>query len=416
MPSLLAAVPLPDRRVGLILIVLALCLLSFVISWCLTLLMKHLSPRIGFVDKPGGRKIHANPKPLGGGVAIFWAFMLPMLVGLAVIHFGHPPAFLEGRIPHLDQYWSGMQERTPMALGMLLAGAVMHLMGLIDDRKALGPYSKLVVQLGTITVLVLCLPELRILAILGKAPSAILTILWITAIANAFNFLDNMDGLSAGVAAVCTAAFLATTLSIGQWFVAAALALLLGALVGFLCFNFAPASIFMGDSGSLVIGLLLGILTVRTTYLQADQNWAHGGYAVFAPVIVLAVPLYDLIVVSTIRMLRGHSPFKGDTNHFSHRLVARGMSRRTAVLCLWLVTATTAVAAIVLPHVPNTFYAILIFLQTLLILGTVMLLEQHPLPMPKEMNETLPAAQAPAEHHPAPMEQTRVPSPTTASR
>jgi len=289
-------------------------------------------------------------------------------------------------------------------------------MGLIDDRKALGPYSKLVVQLGTITVLVLCLPELRILAILGKAPSAILTILWITAIANAFNFLDNMDGLSAGVAAVCTAAFLATTLSIGQWFVAAALALLLGALVGFLCFNFAPASIFMGDSGSLVIGLLLGILTVRTTYLQADQNWAHGGYAVFAPVIVLAVPLYDLIVVSTIRMLRGHSPFKGDTNHFSHRLVARGMSRRTAVLCLWLVTATTAVAAIVLPHVPNTFYAILIFLQTLLILGTVMLLEQHPLPMPKEMNETLPAAQAPAEHHPAPMEQTRVPSPTTASR
>jgi len=99
---------------------------------------------------------------------------------------------------------------------------------------------------------------------------------------------------------------------------------------------------------------------------------------------VLAVPLYDLIVVSIIRMLRGHSPFKGDTNHFSHRLVARGMSRRTAVLCIWLITAATAVAAIILPHVPNTFSAILIFFQTLLILATVMLLEQHPLPVDRE--------------------------------
>jgi UDP-GlcNAc:undecaprenyl-phosphate GlcNAc-1-phosphate transferase len=359
--------------------------------------MKHLSPRIGFVDKPGGRKIHANPKPLGGGVAIFWSFTLPMLVGLAVIVWGHPPARFEGRIPHLDQYWSGMRERAPMGIGLLLAALVMHVMGLIDDRKALGPYSKLIVQLGTVTALVLLLPELRVLTALGGTLSAICTVVWITAIANAFNFLDNMDGLSAGVAAVCTAAFLVTTLSIGQWFVAAALALLLGALVGFLCFNFAPATIFMGDSGSLVVGLLLGVLTVRTTYLPAGEQWAAGWYKVFAPAIVLAVPLYDLIVVSIIRMARGDSPFKGDTNHFSHRLVARGMSRRTAVLCIWLITAATAVAAIILPHVPNAFCAILIFIQTLLILSTVMLLEQHPLPIAREIETPAepPAAIAP---------------------
>jgi UDP-GlcNAc:undecaprenyl-phosphate/decaprenyl-phosphate GlcNAc-1-phosphate transferase len=101
---------------------------------------------------------------------------------------------------------------------------------------------------------------------------------------------------------------------------------------------------------------------------------------VFAPVIVLAVPLYDLIVVSMIRLSRGKSPFVGDTNHFSHRLVARGMSRRTAVLCLYLITAATSVAAIILPHVQNTFAAVLIFAQTLLVLGVVALLEQHPLP------------------------------------
>ena len=375
----------------MILPILSLAILSFAISWCGTLMMKHLAPRIGFVDRPGGRKIHGHPKPLGGGVAIFWAFFLPMLAGLALVNWGHPPIALQGRIAHLNDYWSGMRQRTPLALGMLMAATIMHVMGLMDDRKALGPYSKLLVQLATITGLVVALPELRILSWIGSAASIVLTILWIAAITNAFNFLDNMDGLSSGVAAVCTAAFLVATLGIHppQLFVAAALSLLLGALLGFLCFNFNPASIFMGDSGSLVIGLLLGILTVRTTYLQPGQSLGGGWYEVFAPVIVLAVPLYDLVVVSTIRMLRGHSPFKGDTNHFSHRLVARGMSKRTAVLCLYLVSAATAVAAIILPHVPNTFTAVLVFVQTVLILGVVMLLEQHPLPMPRDPADSI---------------------------
>jgi UDP-GlcNAc:undecaprenyl-phosphate GlcNAc-1-phosphate transferase len=184
-----------------------------------------------------------------------------------------------------------------------------------------------------------------------------------------------MDGLSAGVAGVCTTAFLITAITIEQWFVAATLALLLGAVLGFLCWNFPPARIFMGDSGSLVIGF-----PIRTTYLPRGENFGAGWYAVFAPVIVLALPLYDLVVVSIIRLSRGSSPFVGDTNHFSHRLVARGMSRRTAVLCLYLVTAATAIAAILLPHVQSTFGAILIFAQTLLVLGVVALLEQHPLP------------------------------------
>jgi UDP-GlcNAc:undecaprenyl-phosphate GlcNAc-1-phosphate transferase len=184
-----------------------------------------------------------------------------------------------------------------------------------------------------------------------------------------------MDGLSAGVASVCTAAFLVATLSIGQWFVAAGLALLLGATLGFLWHNFPPAKIFMGDGGSLLIGLVLGVLTVRTTYLTPGTRWESHWYSIFAPVIVLALPLYDLVVVSIIRLARGKSPFVGDTNHFSHRLVNRGMSRRTAVLCLYLVSAATSIAAILLPHVSGGF-AVLIFVQTLLILGVVALLEQ----------------------------------------
>src|SRR6185436_20108274 len=121
----------------------------------------------------------------------------------------------------------------------------------------------------------------------------------------------------------------------------------------------------------------------RTQYLPQQQDFAAGWYAVFAPVIVLALPLYDLIVVSIIRISRGKSPFVGDTNHFSHRLVARGMSRRTAVLTLYLVTAATSIAAVLLPHVKTPLAAILIFSQTILILGIVALLEQHPLPESK---------------------------------
>jgi UDP-GlcNAc:undecaprenyl-phosphate GlcNAc-1-phosphate transferase len=370
----------------MILPVLSLAGISFAIAWIATFLMKRIAPRIGFVDRPGGRKIHLNPKPLGGGVAIFLGFTLPVVAGLMVValHHAAPPPAHDADAQRLAAYWSGARERAPMVLGVVIATLLMHLLGLWDDRKALGPYVKLSIQL-TIIAAVVTLCDIRALTFMdslgaGRLPSIVLSVLWIAAIANAFNFLDNMDGLSAGVAAVCTMAFLVASITIQQWFVAAGLSLLLGSLLGFLCFNFSPASIFMGDSGSLIIGLLLGILTVRSTYLPAGENFGAGWYAVFAPLIVLAVPLYDLIVVSTIRLMRGKSPFVGDTNHFSHRLVARGMSRRTAVLCLYLVTAATAIAAIILPHLQSPLLAKLIFLQTWLILGVVALLEQHPLP------------------------------------
>jgi UDP-GlcNAc:undecaprenyl-phosphate GlcNAc-1-phosphate transferase len=357
--------------------ILGLALGSFVISWMVTFAMIRIAPRIGFVDRPGHRKIHSNPKPLGGGVAIFLGVVVPLLaivIGARVV----------GGAGEYAPYLGGVRLKTPLALGIILAMAGMHLLGLWDDKRALGPYVKLIAQLSITTLLVASFKELRILTALGTGLSIVLTVLWIAAITNAFNFLDNMDGLSAGIACVAAVAFLVTALSIGQLFVAGMLAILIGALLGFLWFNFSPAKIFMGDSGSLLIGLLLGVLTTLTTYLPKERSWGAGWYAVFAPVIVLAVPLYDLIVVSIIRLSRGKSPFVGDTNHFSHRLVARGMSRRTAVLCLYLITAATSVAAIILPHVENRFAAVLIFCQTLLILGVVALLEQHPLPVPRE--------------------------------
>jgi UDP-GlcNAc:undecaprenyl-phosphate/decaprenyl-phosphate GlcNAc-1-phosphate transferase len=357
--------------------ILGLLGVSFIISWVATWLMIRVSPRIGFVDRPGGRKIHANPKPLGGGAAIFWAVALPMLAALAFVHWTAPPPDTAS-VPW-RALWSGAREQTPLALAILAAAAALHILGLVDDVRPLGAYPKLLVQLA-VTSAVVWGVHLQVLSYLGVWPSYILTVLWITAVTNSFNFLDNMDGLSAGIAAVCTTAFLIATLSIQQWFVAATLTMLLGAALGFLCFNFPPAKIFMGDGGSLVLGFLLAVMTVRTTYLPPGVQLANRWWSVFAPVMVLALPLYDLIVVSFLRVIRGKSPFVGDTNHFSHRLVARGMSRRTAVLCLYLITAATAVGAIILPQVRTTYSAMLLFGQTLLILGVVALLEQHPLP------------------------------------
>ena len=364
----------------MILAILAAAGISFCISWLATAVMIRLAPRIGFIDKPGGRKVHINPRPLGGGVAIWIAFVLPMLaciVGLRLfrIPVGRPST----------PYLTGALQQTPIGLTLIGTLTAIHILGLIDDRKALGPYMKLLVQLAITAAMVIPFREMRVLTALdGQLGmhgflSCTLSVLWIAAITNAFNFLDNMDGLSAGVAAVSATAFLVATISIHQWFVAGSLALLLGSLIGFLWWNFPPAKIFMGDSGSLVIGMLLGVLTVRTTYLTPGTRWGAGWYGVFMPVVVMAVPLYDLFVVSAIRMSRGKSPFVGDTNHFSHRLVSRGMSRRTAVLCLYLITAATAIGGVLLPHVSNRFAALMIAMQTLLILGVVALLEQHPI-------------------------------------
>jgi UDP-GlcNAc:undecaprenyl-phosphate GlcNAc-1-phosphate transferase len=414
-------------------LILLMIPVAFVISAAAIAAMKRIAPRLGFVDKPGLRKIHHIPKPLGGGVGIFLGIVLPVILGLLYVNLAEPPehnvalntAVTAGRAltdpsqvnapmpdaaSRLSVHWSGIRHQTPLAIKFILAMLAMHVLGVWDDRKALGPFLKLIIQLAITTLLVVW-GDLRALTVLdelglGSVPSVVVTVLWIGAITNAFNFLDNMDGLSAGVAAVCTTAFLITTLLIGQWFVAAMLALLLGALLGFLCFNFAPASIFMGDAGSLLIGLVLGVLTIRTTYLPIMPDGTvmplgAGWYAILAPLIVLALPLYDLVVVSAIRISRGRSPFVGDTNHFSHRLVARGMSKRTAVLCIYLITAATSVAAIILPHVQTTFAAMMIFAQTVLILGVVLLLEQHPLPVPKDVVEpgaTVAPSTPPTEH------------------
>jgi len=382
----------------LAILLLALCVAGFLASFFATRWMIGYAPRIGLLDQPGHRKIHHTPKPLVGGVGIIAGLILPLVALLVLYGFGEifvDPNFQSSKYGNYDgdrpPEWitrfgisvpllEGALKQVPLLLGFVAGAVGMFLLGLVDDRKALGPFVKLGVQLAISTTFVAFFPDVRLLTVLGTVPSIVITVLWIAGVTNAFNFLDNMDGLSSGVAAVCTLVFIVASLLAGQVFIPATLALFLGSLLGFLVWNFPPAKIFMGDKGSLLIGFVLGVLTARTTYVPPGVDFEQSWYGVFVPLIVLAVPLYDMTVVSVIRIANGKSPFVGDTNHFSHRLVRRGMSKRTAVLCIWLVTGATGLAALLLPLVQSWLAAWLIVSQTLLILGVVFLLERHPLP------------------------------------
>lgn len=350
---------------------LSLLAAAFLIACPMTAVMRSLANRLGQLDQPGHRKIHTRPIPATGGVAIFLGLVLPMIALLAAA-WAMPHEDWQRLYPPAAVYVPGVRQVTGGAAALLVALLALHVTGLIDDRRALGPYSKLAIQLLAAALLVVGF-NVRVLTLLGPVTSALVSILWITAITNAFNFLDNMDGLSGGVAAICSTLFMTAAIVNGQWFVAGSLALLVGALLGFLVFNFPPATIFMGDAGSLVVGFTVAVFSVRITWFDSarDVRW----WAVLTPLVVLAIPLYDFVSVTLLRMLQGKSPFVGDTQHFSHRLVRKGLSRRAAVMVIWACTLATGLGGIMLGRVEG-WQAALIVAQTLAIVLVLGLLER----------------------------------------
>ncbi len=359
---------------ALVFVALALCLPASVY-------LLRASRRWGLVDRPGLEPHKRDPRgvPNIGGIAIFWSIAAPMaacMIGVWVL----PYEWWEARLPAVAVHLNGLRATTSIGGGVLTGLAVLHLMGLYDDRRSLGPWTKLAVQAVVAAGLVL-LCDMRVLSFLGEryawgeAASMAASLVWIVVIINAFNFLDNMDGLAGGVAAVCAGLYLASTLIGGQWFVAALSALLLGALLGFLVFNFPPAKLFMGDGGSLVVGLMLAVISIRTTYfdshaLQTPGHW----YGVLMPLMVLAVPLYDFASVVLLRAARGQNPMRGDHNHFSHRLVRLGMSKAQAVMIVLMCTLATGLAGVMLGSL-DRWQAILAGGQTLAVLTLLALLE-----------------------------------------
>lgn len=345
---------------------------AFTISAILTAVVRKIAASAGFVAKPTADRYHQRVVPLGGGIAIFATLAIIMLAAIAAVKL----LIIPGRITWLAEsvtiHTAGFLDKTGQLIIVLLCSFALFLLGLADDKKPLSPFLKLAVQFA-VALIAAGLAEVRVeLFIENKIITTLLSALWIVLIINAFNFLDNMDGASAGIAViVSTVLFTAAALS-GQVFVGGMALIFIGTLLGFLIFNFPPARIFMGDAGSLVVGFFVAILSLRTTYYHQAQN-GHW-YPVLLPLIVMAVPLYDFISVTILRIKSGKSPFVGDTRHFSHRLKKRGLSDTQTVLTLYLATLATSLGATILYQV-NLAGAVLIFIQTVMVLSIIAVLE-----------------------------------------
>jgi len=350
------------------------------LAWILTPLAACLARRVGLVDQPGERKIHERAMPYGGGIAIYATMVILVgaayLLVLAVRDRGADdlaalPAPLADLAQTLRPHIRGLLSQATLGrLGaMLLGSTVIFVLGLVDDWHRLRARHKLCVQ-TLAAILVVAAGVRGTFFVENAAVGALVSVGWIVVVTNAFNLLDNMDGLSAGVAFVASALFLVVALQAEQIFVAAFLAVFAGTLLGFLRHNFAPARLFMGDAGSLLIGFVLSCLTISGTYYEGQGNLV----AICMPVLILGVPLFDTASVIYIRRRQGKSLFDGDTNHFSHRLVRLGMTVREAVLTIYLLGLILGGAATLLKQVDQTG-AIIILLLGLGVIMLIVLLE-----------------------------------------
>ena len=354
---------------------------AFVISFLATALMRKLAPRWGLIDQPAQRKVHVTPTPLGGGVGIWMGVIIPIaaaqLIAWIILKSGSTPAWIPRELaPHLE----GVLYRSQQLWMVLGGGTILAVMGLLDDKLNISWKPRLVIQL--LVAIGLVLGGVRgTLFVEQPWVGMVLTVAWIIVLVNSLNFLDNMDGLTSGIgliAAVLFAWIMLRYTGEPRWLVAGVLLVLAGAIAGFLCHNWPPAKIFMGDSGSYFIGLLLSTMTVLGTFYSGNSSaGASEGarHVILAPLCILAIPLYDFCTVMIIRLKEGRSPFHADKSHFSHRLVELGLSKRDTVLTIHLATLTTGVGGLILYEVSSWNAALLIILMILCVLSIVTILE-----------------------------------------
>lgn len=355
---------------------------AFCVSCLATWMMRGIAPRLGLVDQPAARKMHATPTPLGGGVAIWLGVVLPVVVGIAAARWwqsgGIRPAWLPAeQTASLDAVLASVDLQAGLRplLAILSGGTLLSVMGLLDDIADLPWPPRLLVQglvAGGLTLGGVQATVFVGVPVVGHA----ITVAWLLVLVNAMNFLDNMDGLSAGIGLIAAALFAIVMLAPPgepRWLVGGVLLVLAGALAGFLCHNWPPARIFMGDTGSYFIGLLLGALTIQGTFYT--QEMQIGRHVMLAPLCVLAVPLYDFATVVCIRLREGRSPFQPDKSHFSHRLVQFGLQPRYAVLTIHLATLTTGLGALLLYRLRDWTGAILVVALIACVLAIVAILE-----------------------------------------
>lgn len=282
--------------------------------------------RTNLVDDPGHRKIHDRPVALAGGFAVLTGILVPLMLGAVMLNIDFIQISAAGPISH------GLDRRAVELVVLALGAVAITILGWLDDRHELKPLPKFLGQLA-VAIAVAAACKRITLFIPNEIFSYAVTILWVLTVINAFNFMDNMNGLCAGLGAIGAFFFALIAATHGQYLVAVTGFLMCGALLGFLPWNFPNARAFLGDAGSHLVGYLLAVMAILPHFYTKENPRP---WAVLSPLLVLAVPLFDLAQVSLVRVFNKKPFWIGDTNHLSHRLVQWGMSRCKAVLLLWL--------------------------------------------------------------------------------
>ncbi len=289
-------------------------IVGFGAALCLTPLTRQIAMRLGVTAPPNRRGIHSRHVPLMGGAAIYFAFVLSALL------FSPPDYLIE--------------------LGAIVAGAtLLALIGYLDDRRHLSPGIRLVVM--TIAAAVAALSGVQIDLVGSPLIDIPLTLFWIVALINAINWIDNMDGLAAGTAAITSAFFLLLALSQGQILVSMLAAAIFGSAVGFLIYNFNPSSTFMGDMGAYTLGFVLAILAIKLKFTAQPLNVTW-----MVPVFVLALPIIDINLAIVTRLLERRPLMLAARDHTSHRLLRLGLTQRQTLALLYLLSVIYGLIAL----------------------------------------------------------------------
>jgi UDP-GlcNAc:undecaprenyl-phosphate/decaprenyl-phosphate GlcNAc-1-phosphate transferase len=329
---------------------------GLIASMGLTVPVRQFALRVGMVDHPGPRKVHVQPMPLLGGLAIYLGVLIALLVSLGG--------------PALRQ-----------VIGIYAGATLVAVVGILDDRGLLHHQIKLfgAMPLAAVILLVSGIRAQVFSNIWAGRPGvwadAALTLVWVVGITASFSILDHMDGLCAGVAAVASLFFAIFALQSGQLLVSTMAAAVLGAAAGFLRWNFKPAKIFMGDGGAMFLGFLMATLALKLRpVLPADRNAAW-----LIPVLILGATIFDTTLISISRSRRGFLPFTTPgKDHTAHRLSNLFKSQRTAVLLMYALGAFGGLLALVISHLPARPAYELAGLAAVAVLGAVGLLERAP--------------------------------------
>ncbi len=346
----------------------AVGLVALLLCAGITPLCRHLAWRWGFLDKPlgEGHKKHDSATPLLGGLAMLVSWLITLMGGLAVGLLGrqHLP-------PEVYDLFAGLGNVWQLLLVISVGATALAVMGLIDDRKAMGPGLKFILQILICSVVALY-PRVRITLFIGSPLLTWgITLFWLLFIINSFNFFDNMDGLASGIAMIAAFLFAVVAGLRGQHFVAALAMATAGVAAGFYLHNRAPASIFMGDSGSHLLGFLLAVLGTLTLFYKESETPTTAAFLI--PLMILALPIFDTFAVVYIRLREGRPIYTGDHSHISHRFLKLGVSRKTAVLLVHLLSLALGLGAVSLLWLgmPGV---IIILTQSLAILALVTIL------------------------------------------